>query len=87
MKKIHLVLMVPAFSGAFVSKANLLPNVYAHTTAGCCVSRPAALQANCSPTNSGPQCTVYVPGGACVGPNQVAPAFNDTNCTIVLHRP
>jgi hypothetical protein len=93
MKKIRLALMVLAFCGAvigaFVSKANtsLLPQVYAHTVVGCCVLRPSALQSGCSPTNNGAQCSVFVPAGPCVGPNQVVPAFDDSNCTTVLYRP
>jgi hypothetical protein len=93
MKKIRLVLTSLAFcgavTGAFVSKANanLILDVYGHTSTGACAWRPLALQLGCSVSGSGPQCTVFVPGSILTGPNQVAPAFNDANCTIVLSRP
>jgi hypothetical protein len=95
MKKIRLVLTVLAFSGAvigaFVSKANassnLILDVWGHSSTGVCVWRPLALQLGCSTSGSGAQCTVFIPASILTGPNQVAPAFNDANCTIVLNRP
>lgn len=94
MKKIRLVLTALAFCGAvigaFVSKAktnsNPPPSVYAHTSTDCCVQKLMTLQQNCSVSNTGLQCTIFVTGGVC-GPNQIAPAFNDSNCTFALRRP
>jgi hypothetical protein len=93
MKKIRLVLTVFAFSGAIigalVSKVNASlppPHVYGHTTSGVCVPRPQALQQGCSINGSGPQCTVFVPGSPQNGPNQVAPAFENSSCTYMLRQ-
>jgi hypothetical protein len=93
MKTIRLVLAAIAFCGAvigaFVSKAstNLVNEPYGHTTTGVCVQRPQTLQQGCSVNGSGPQCTVFVPGSILTGPNQVAPAFQNSNCTYMLRQP
>jgi hypothetical protein len=93
MKKIRLFLTVLAFSGAtigaFVSKANanLLLDVYGHTSTGVCVWRPLAIQLGCSVNGSGPQCTVFVPASILTGPNQIAPAYNNSSCAFMLRQP
>jgi hypothetical protein len=93
MKKIRLILTVLAFSGAvigaFASKANanILLDVYGHTTTGACVWRPLTIQVGCSVNGSGPQCTVFVLGSILTGPSQIAPAFNNSSCTYMLRLP